>query len=96
MDVDLVNVPKSVTVLLKFNAPAPVNVKLAVQFIVPSASNVPVDTVTVPELLMAVVPFTSIVLLPTANTVEAAVTVKSPPTFVELERVFVAPPEITK
>ena len=67
--------------------------KLAVQFIVPSASNVPVETVTVPELLMAVVPFTSIVLLPTANTVDAAVTVKSPPIFVEPESVLVAPPE---
>ena len=96
MDVDLVNVPKSVTVLLKFNAPAPVNVKLALQFIVPSASNVPVDTVTVPLVVMVEVPFTSIVLLPTANTVEAAVTVKSPPTFVEPESVFVAPPEITR
>ena len=92
----MVNVPKSVTVLLKFNDPASVKVKFAVQFIVPSASNVPVDTVTVPELLMAVVPFTSIVLLPTANTVEAAVTVKSPPTFVVLDSVLVAPPEITK
>ena len=40
---------------------------------------------------MAVVPFTSIVLLPTANTVDAAVTVKSPPIFVEPESVLVAP-----
>ena len=82
--------------LLKFKAPASVKVKFAEQFIVPSASNVPVDTVTVPELLMAVVPFTSIVLLPTANTVDAAVTVKSPPTFVVLDNDLVAPPEITK
>ena len=82
--------------LLKFKAPASVKVKFAEQFIVPSASNVPVDTVTVPELLIAVVPFTSIVLTPTAKTVEEAVTVKSPPTLVVPDKVFVAPPEIIK
>ena len=39
MDVDLVNVPKSVTVLLKFNAPDPENVTFPLAAVkVPSAS----------------------------------------------------------
>ena len=75
-----------VTVLLKFNVPASVNSKLAEQSIVPSASNVPVDNVTLPLEDMVVVPLTS-------NVCELISNMAPEPLTVKLLVTFVVPPD---